>query len=521
MKRTAAITDTPGETAALRQLDLERTARREAEALFESNARQLSKTNDEVRELSQALSVRVEELETERALTLHLARTDSLTGLLNRGAFTAALIDRLEHAHASGEGLALFVIDLDRFKNLNDSLGHHAGDQLLNEIGRRLRNATGAGDVVSRLGGDEFAVISGAGQIAALAETLTQRLSQPHTIYGRVITPGASVGVAVFPDHATDAVDLQRFADLALYRAKSQGGRRWSAFDDEMRLAHEARHTLESELRRAIPAGEIQPWYQPVVNAADARPCAVEVLARWNHPERGWLSPAAFVPLAEELGIVSELDSALFTTACQRAAPWVAEGLIDTVSCNVSPRELLDPAFSRNLLRRLQDTDLPAANLTVEITETFLVDDLGLARRHIERLASRGVRIALDDFGTGYSNLRALLQLPIHTVKLDQSLIGDVGKDPRVSKLVRAMLGAARSLDARIVAEGVEDEAQALFLRAAGCDRMQGYLFARPMPAEEVEIMLRAAKAAAEIPKPPRAPLEIDLDDLPPQRKAG
>ncbi|MDP3595193.1 EAL domain-containing protein, partial [Phenylobacterium sp.] len=210
--------------------------------------------------------------------------------------------------------------------------------------------------------------------------------------------------------------------------------------------------------------------------------------------------PGVFVPLAEELGLIAELDGMIFQSACQRAAPWVADGLIEVVSCNVSPRDLLDPGFSRSLIRRLADTDLPATALTVEITETFLVHDLSMARRHIERLASRGVRIALDDFGTGYSNLRALLQLPIHTVKLDQSLIGGVGRDPRVSKLVRAMLNAAKSLNARIVAEGVEDEAQAIFLRAAGCDLMQGDLFARPMPPEEVETLMRNEAAGAEAP---------------------
>ncbi len=452
---------------------------------------------EEVARISEALAARVEELEAERALTMHLARTDGLTGLLNRGAFTAALIDRLEAAQASGQRLALFVIDLDRFKHLNDSLGHHAGDQLLNEIGRRLKGEARSGDLVCRLGGDEFAVIASGEQVARRAAALTQLLGQGHTIYGRSVSPGASVGVAVYPDDATDAVDLQRYADMALYRAKSAGGRRWSAFDADLRQAGEARHSLEAELRRAIPGGEIVPWYQPVVDAADSRIVAVEVLARWNHPEKGLLAPGVFVPLAEELGLIADLDAAIFASACQTAAPWVAEGLIDAISCNVSPRELLDPGFSRALLRRLAATDLPATALTVEITETFLVQDLGLARRHIERLASKGVRIALDDFGTGYSNLRALLQLPIHTVKLDQSLIGDVGRDPRVSKLVRAMLGAAKSLDARIVAEGVEDEAQALFLRAAGCDRMQGYLFARPMPAPQVEALIR--KQAADL----------------------
>ncbi|HVK41521.1 MAG TPA: bifunctional diguanylate cyclase/phosphodiesterase [Phenylobacterium sp.] len=353
-------------------------AARDAEAL-------LIEARLELRRVSESLAARIEELETERALTMHLARTDSLTGLLNRGAFTAALVGRLEEAERSGEPVALLVIDLDRFKNLNDSLGHDAGDQLLVEIGRRLKAAAREGDVVSRLGGDH-------------------------------------------------------------------------------------------------------------------RELVAEVLARWNHAERGMIPPGVFVPLAEELGLIAELDGAIFQSACQRASPWVSEGLIDTISCNVSQRELMDPAFSRKLIARLADTDLPATALTVEITETFLVHDLSLARRHIERLASRGVRIALDDFGTGYSNLRALLQLPIHTVKLDQSLIGGVGRDPRVSKLVRAMLSAAKSLDARIVAEGVEDEAQAIFLRAAGADRMQGYLFARPMPGDACEALMREQAAGAEAP---------------------
>jgi diguanylate cyclase (GGDEF)-like protein len=465
-----------------------------------SAEQQLSQAQDELRRISETLTARVKELEDERALTLHLARTDGLTGLLNRGAFTAALVERLEAAQASGASVALLVIDLDRFKTLNDSLGHHAGDQLLIEIGRRLQSAALPGELVCRLGGDEFAVICAGETLRKRAGALTRLLTQTHAIYGRTITPGASIGAALYPTDAADADGLQRFADMALYRAKAAGGSRWSAFDDELRQASAARHSLETELRRAIPAGDIVPWFQPVVNAADGRITAVETLARWNHAERGMIAPGVFVPLAEELGLIGELDGAIFQAACQNAAPWVAEGLIDTVSCNVSPRELLDPGFSRSLIRRLADTDLPATALTVEITETFLVHDLSMARRHIERLASRGVRIALDDFGTGYSNLRALLQLPIHTVKLDQSLIGGVGRDPRVSKLVRAMLGAAKALDARIVAEGVEDEAQAIFLRAAGCDRMQGYLFARPAPPCEVEALMRRQAAGAEAP---------------------
>ncbi|MDB5442095.1 MAG: hypothetical protein JWP73_471 [Phenylobacterium sp.] len=439
----------------------------------------------------EALAARVAELEAERELTLRLAQTDSLTGLVNRGAFTAALCERLDAARAAGGSVALFVVDLDRFKHLNDTLGHHAGDLVLAEVGQRLRDDAGPGELVARLGGDEFALISGDREVAARAQRLLARLSQPQTIYGRVVAPGASVGVAVYPHDAGDASDLQRFADMALYRVKTRGGRRWSAFDAELRAENLRRQTLEAELRRAIPGGEIEPWFQPVIDSNTGRVVAVEVLARWNHPEQGLLLPGAFVPIAEELGLIGQIDEAVFEIACARAAPWVAEGLIESISCNVSPRDLLDPAFSRKLIGRLARTALPATALTVEVTETFLLQDFALARRHIERLAAKGVGVALDDFGTGYSNIRALMSLPIQTVKLDRSLIEAVGRDGRVSKLVSAMLHAARTLGVRIVAEGVEHEAQALFLRAAGCDRMQGYLFARPMPAEKVEAHLR------------------------------
>ena len=442
-------------------------------------------------------AARVAELEAERELTLRLAQTDSLTGLVNRGAFTSGLCERLEAARDSGAQVALFIIDLDRFKNLNDTLGHHAGDQLLAELGERLRAEARPGELVARLGGDEFALITNDTDISGRAARLIALLTLPQTIYGRAVIPGGSIGVALYPRDAQDAGDLQRFADMALYRAKTLGGRRCSVFDADLRNESLRRRTLETELRRAIPAGEIEPWFQPIIDSMTGRMVGVEVLARWRHPDHGLLSPAAFVPMAEELGLIKAIDEAIFEAACARAAPWVADDLIEVVSCNVSPRDLLDPAFSRKLIKRLGQTALPATALTVEITETFLLQDMALARRHIERLASRGVNVALDDFGTGYSNLRALMHLPIQTVKLDRSLIDDVGRDPRVSKLVASMLHAARSLGVRIIAEGVEHEAQALFLRSAGCDRMQGYFFARPMPADEMEAMLREANGAA------------------------
>jgi diguanylate cyclase (GGDEF)-like protein len=448
------------------------------------------------------LAARVAELEAERAMMLRLARTDALTGVLNRAAFSAALADRL--SRQDGEPLALFVIDLDRFKHLNDSLGHTGGDLLLAEVGARLKADAARGELIGRLGADEFALITADLDIARRAQRILALLAQPFSIHGRGLAPGVSVGVALYPNDAVEAGDLQRFADRALQRAKAQGGRRWSAFDAELREENERRRTLEAELRRAIPAGEIEPWFQPVVDCHDGRTIGVEVLCRWRHPVEGLLTPAAFIPIAEELGLIGRIDEAVFEAACARAAPWVAEGLIANVSCNVSPRDLLDPGFSRKLIGRLARTDLPPTALTVEITETFLLQDMALARRHIERLAARGVNIALDDFGTGYSNLRAVMNLPIQTVKLDRSLIDDVARNPRVSKLVSSMMHAARALGVSVVAEGVEEEAQAIILRAAGCDRMQGYWFARPMDAESMEARLNAERLTARSQAPGR-----------------
>jgi diguanylate cyclase (GGDEF)-like protein len=442
------------------------------------------------------LAARVAELEAERALMLRLARADSLTGLLNRAAFTGALGERLAMAQAYDESLALFVIDIDRFKHLNESLGHTGADLLLAELANRLSADSARGELVGRLGGDEFALVTPDVDIARRAERLIELLSQPFSINGRTVAPAVSVGVALGGKDSHEPGELQRFADRALARAKGQGGRRWSSFDGELRIEDDRRRTLEAQIRRALPAGEIEPWFQPVVDSVDGRTVGVEVLCRWRHPEQGLVAPAAFVPIAEELGLIGRIDETVFETACAIAAPWVAEGLISSIACNVSPRDLIDPGFSRKLIGRLARTDLPPTALTVEITETFLLQDMALARRHIERLAAKGVNIALDDFGTGYSNLRALMNLPIQTVKLDRSLIDDIARNPRVSKLVGSMMHAARALGVSVVAEGVEEEAQAIILRAAGCDRMQGYWFARPMDAQAMDERLREERAA-------------------------
>ena len=447
--------------------------------------------------IAEDLAARVAKLEAERAMTLRLARTDILTGLLNRTAFTADLAERLDRARAQGHPLALFLIDVDAFKHVNESLGHAGADLMLAEVGARLLADSTQGELIGRLSGDEFALLSADVDVAQRAERLVARLCRPFSINGRNVAPGVSVGVAVSPHDAVDGSDLQRFADQALSRAKASGGHRWSAFDADLKGENERRRTLEADLRRAIPAGEIEPWFQPIVDCRKDRTVSLEVLCRWRHPDEGLLVPAAFIPVAEELGLIGAIDEAVFEAACAIAAPWVSAGLIDGISCNVSPREPLDPGFSRKLIARLEQTDLPATALTVEITETFLFQDMALARRHIERLAAKGVNVALDDFGTGYSNLRAVMSLPIQTLKLDRSLIDDIAREPRAAKLVASMMHAARALGVTVVAEGVEDEGQAIMLRAAGCERMQGYWFARPMDARAMEARLTAERRPA------------------------
>jgi diguanylate cyclase (GGDEF)-like protein len=470
---------------------------REAQAELEARAKELADANASLQDMTETLAARIQELESERARVMHIGRTDSLTGLMNRGAFLSGLAEKLQASARFGTIIALYVIDLDRFKEVNDTLGHEAGDIMLQEVGARLDQVARENDVVARLGGDEFAIIAemkaDGADINPLANRLLEALTSPMTLLGRNVTPGASVGVALYPRDAQDAADLQRFADMALYRAKTLGRGKWSAFDASLREEGEQRRSLEMDLRRAVSHGEITPWFQPVVDASTGKVTGVEVLARWRHPEQGLIPPVRFVPLAEEMGIIGLIDEAVFDQACQLAAPWIADGVIDYISCNVSPRELLDADFAQSMIDRIEACAFPPSGLVVEITETFLLQDMDLAKRHIARLAEHGVKVALDDFGIGYSNLRALMQLPIDTVKLDRSLTVDIAEDNRVNALVRMLVHTTRALGLTVVAEGVESEEHAIALRATGCTRMQGYWFARPMPAADMNLFLKDA----------------------------
>jgi diguanylate cyclase (GGDEF)-like protein len=400
-------------------------------------------------------------------------------------------MDELDRAIAGalrhGRRLGLLLLDLDRFKQVNDTLGHAAGDALLVDVAQRLRATVRRGDLAARLGGDEFAVIlpevPDSGIPAEVAARLVEVLRQPFRHEGWTFVCGCSIGVALCPDDAAEASELQRLGDLALYDAKGAGRDRYSFFRAEMNEAWRERQRIESELRQALDGNGIEVWYQPTIPLAAPGPCWLEALARWRHPTRGLVPPDVFIPVAEQSGMIHALGDHVLLQACAQAARWRRRNLAAGVAVNVSAVELRRERFAERALAALGEAGLPPASLMIEITETMLLSDFGLAGEAMRPLAAAGVRFALDDFGTGYSNLGYLRRLPLSTVKVDRMFVRDLPRDPDAAAIVRAIVSLARSLDLEVVAEGVETEEQARLVTAMSCHRGQGYLFAAPMPA--------------------------------------
>lgn len=486
-----------------RRAERERRARLEAEDLLEAKSRELYQTNVSLSSLAAELETRVEqrtrELAGAREQAVLLAERDQLTGLPNRMRFGRAL-----ETAAAGAGLAamgrfaLLLIDIDKFKDINDGLGHEAGDVLLQHVASRLETVLPKPDMVARLGGDEFAAIvtdcATPSRLARVAEKVIAAIKAPVPHGDRLIETSCSVGIAMFPHDSQEVGELQRFADLALYAAKAAGRAKSMIFDDTMRREYDERHLLGAETSRAIEQGEIEPWFQPIVDGASSRMVGLEALARWRHPTRGLLPPALFLKLAEERGLTNALFAHMLRTTCRLAKPWVEEGLTQYVAINASPAMFRAGSPADDILAIVREVGFPPRALKVEITEDLLLFDLGRARAQLERLAAGGVRVALDDFGVGYSNIGYLRRLPIHTLKLDRMLTVDVCVDPKARSILGAIVDIARALDLELVAEGVEEKAQALWLSRLGCRHQQGYLFGRPMPANEVEAMARAVR---------------------------
>jgi diguanylate cyclase (GGDEF)-like protein/PAS domain S-box-containing protein len=425
------------------------------------------------------------------------AMHDGLTGLMNRAYF----LEHLERAVARVQrrpdrAVGLLFLDLDRFKQVNDSLGHLAGDRLLSSIARRLQACVRPGDVLARLGGDEFAVllddIRDPTDATRVAERMQEALHLPFLSEGSEVVVTASIGIAFGGIGLEGPEDLLRDADLAMYRAKATGKARFEVFDVGLRASERARAGLENDLRRALDRGELRVHYQPIVNASDGRIVAFEALARWAHPQRGLLNAASFIPLAEESGTITALGRWVLREALAQLHAWQRDYPATpplAVSVNLSPREVLQPRLATAVAEALRQADVSAASLALEITESLFIDGGETALATLHELAALGVRLHLDDFGIGYSSLSYLHRFPISAVKIDRYFVNRIDVAD-CEAIVRSVVELSTRLGMDAIAEGAESDAQSDRLRALGCRLLQGYACARPMPPNEVELLL-------------------------------
>jgi diguanylate cyclase (GGDEF)-like protein len=422
----------------------------------------------------------------------HLAHYDALTDLPNRALFHQRL--QLELARiAPHQQLAVFYIDIDEFKSVNDSLGHLIGDELLKFVADSLRRCVGIANFVARLGGDEFAIVQTAVKttedVTDLVTRVFDAIREPYDCLGHLLTTDASIGIALAPLHGTDLDQILKNADLAMYAAKSAGRRTYRFFEPDMDAQAKARRKLEIDLRQAIADDGIEVYYQPCLSLTDNSITGCEALVRWRHAERGMISPAEFVPIAEETGLINQLGEFVLMTACAEAATWPDN---IRLAVNVSPVQFRSVTLALKIMAALAASGLSANRLELEITEAVLIRDDDAALAILHQLRAIGVRIALDDFGTGYSSLSYLQRFPFDKIKIDRCFVNDIAEPGGSSGIVRAVVNIAAERHMTTTAEGVETEQQQELLRGLGCSEMQGYLFSRPKPAAEVRQLIHA-----------------------------
>jgi diguanylate cyclase (GGDEF)-like protein len=419
---------------------------------------------------------------------------DALTELPNRLLFHDRVHQAILASTRAGNRTAVIVLDVDRFKEINDALGHHMGDLLLHELGTRLKDALRRSDSVARLGGDEFAIllpgIEGDMDAFAAAEKIRSALAQPIAVRDLNLEVDVSAGIAVFPDHGPDPETLLQHADVAMYNAKrSQAG--CELYAETRHEFSPSRLRLVQELRSGIANGQIVLHYQPKIRLADNRVVGVEALARWNHPERGLITPDNFIPLAEHTGLIRPLTQKVLEMAVEQCAAWHADGLDLSMAVNLSPRNLVDHELPHQIQRLLEQHGLANDVLELELTEDSIMADPRRAREILARLDDMGICLAIDDFGTGYSSLAYLKQLPVTTLKVDRSFVGTMDRNEDDAVIVRSTIALGRNLGLRVVAEGVESEDVMEELRGLGCEEVQGYYVSRPVPAPALEDWLR------------------------------
>lgn len=452
--------------------------------------------SDELARLATSFNEMVGKIvEREQRIT-QLAFNDVLTELPNRTMFHQQLEQLFRASGGNGSLFALHCLDLDQFKVINDTLGHPAGDALLVEAAQRLRNAA-RGNFVGRLGGDEFVVLQSVGSdrdaIDRLARDILSSIAQPLTIDGNELVPSTSIGIAIAPDDGHDGGTLLRNADLALYRAKEAGRGTYAFFEESLNQRAQERRQLESDLRLALEREEFELHYQPLFDLEQNRICSFEALLRWNHPKRGLISPADFVPVAEDTGLIVPIGAWVIREACAQAAGWPGQ---IRVAVNVSPVQFHRGALHETILRALATTGLAADRLEIEITESIFLEGSETTLRLLHALRALGVRVALDDFGTGYSSLSYLQSFPFDKLKIDRSFIHNLLTREGASAIVHAITELANALGIETTAEGVEETAQLMELRAHGCSSVQGFLFAEPMTVADVDQLFRDDRVA-------------------------
>lgn len=425
----------------------------------------------------------------------YLAHVDPVTELPNRHEFNDALAYALARADRQDSSVGLLLLDLDNFKVVNDTLGHHCGDQLLKMVAGRLVAILRTTDIICRIGGDEFVVIvepaDDSSEMASVARKILAVLAEPFDLEGHQLYVSASIGVSLYPFDAHDVATLTRNADTAMYHAKHQGKNRYAVFQAEMEQRAQRRLRMEANLRRALQNEELYLHYQPQIDLRSGRIVGVEALIRWNCREMGQLSPAEFIPVAEESGIIVDLGRWVLQSACRQAAIWCKAGLLDSlehVAVNLSACQARDPGLMDDIRAILHETQLPHGLLELEITEGVLMDNIHANVELMRRLQETGIHLSVDDFGTGYSSMSYLKRLPIDQLKIDRSFVHDLPGEGEA--IVTAIIAMAHSLHLKVVAEGVETLQQVEFLRKAGCDNVQGFFFARPMTAAQLTALL-------------------------------
>jgi len=420
-----------------------------------------------------------------------MASYDSLTGLPNRTVLRARMTQRFRDLQRDDGGFALLSIDLDRFKNVNDTLGHHTGDLLLVEVARRIEETVRTTDMVARFGGDEFVVLQTPAlqplEVGALAERLVAAISAPYIINAQQVLIGASVGIAMAPQDGKNVEDLLRHSDVALYKAKTDGKGRFRYFTPEMNTLMQSRRTMEIELRETTENRQLDVYFQPLMDVSSGRISACEALVRWIHPTRGPIAPLDFIPLAEETGLIVAIGEHVLRTACAEAASWT-NGM--SVAVNLSAVQFRSCDLPSLVASILSETGLDPKRLELEITESILIEDKDCVMRTLTSLRGLGVRIALDDFGTGYSSLSYLSSFPFDKIKIDRSFVHDVTGRPDSAAIVRAILTLAETLHMSTTAEGVEKIEELDWLRTHGCNQAQGFLFSAAVPARDLKLLL-------------------------------